>query len=85
MPRLTPERAKTMLARLRALAAAARAGSAWEGRFVEEAVARLVRYGDKAIFTPKQWIQFEQIFRRYEELPEDGAPKGAQDSPAAGT
>ncbi|WP_419900424.1 hypothetical protein [Roseomonas sp. USHLN139] len=84
MPRLTPERAKAMLARLRGLAAAARAGSDWEGRFVEEAVARLVRYGDKAIFTPKQWIQFEQIFRRYEELPEEAAPHSGKDSPAAG-
>ncbi|WP_160000172.1 hypothetical protein [Roseomonas sp. 18066] len=79
MPRLTPDRAKTMLARLRGLAAAARAGSEWEGRFVEEAVARLVRYGDKAIFTPKQWIQFEQIYRRYEEAP----PDSVTDSPDA--
>ena len=71
MGRLNPETAKAMLARLRALAADARAGSEWEGRFVEESVARLVRYGDKAIFTPKQWIQFEQIFRRYEAAPED--------------
>jgi hypothetical protein len=78
MPRLTPETAKVMLARLRGLSAAAAAGSAWEGRFVEEAVARLVRYGDKAIFTPKQWIQFEQIYRRYEE-----PPQGGEDSPAA--
>ena len=43
-----------------------------------------MRYGDKAIFTPKQWIQFEQIFRRYEELPEEAAPHSGKDSPAAG-
>ncbi len=70
MKRMTAEDARLLLERLRSVAGPAAAAGEWEGRFVTESAARLKRYGEKAIFTPKQWIQFERIFRRYEPAPE---------------